>query len=337
MVGQVELCHLGFETRLAEVISSAGRQITRLVEVGMPKIPQYVLNSVFFSYCTRDDAEKGENPMGTGFLAAVPSVAISRVACPPHVYAISNWHVICDAPVIRLHTSGGRPIIIDDLDPAMDWRWVAGGHPHQGDDVAIVPIDLDGEPEVMTIPIDLFMTEKKVTEQQIGVGDDAFMIGLFVDHYTRGATLPKARFGNISMMPSDTTPIEQPNKTTKKSSFVLDMHSRSGFSGSPVFFFRTVGADLDHANSSNIILNKPAMFGLLGLHWGQFTEEFKAPDECGKFFRLEGMSGMTCAIPAWRLLSLFDLDPLPGLREKREAIQRKKLAGLPRAESEGDS
>jgi hypothetical protein len=161
------------------------------------------------------------------------------------------------------------------------------------------------------------------------------MIGLFADHDGHTTNIPKARFGHISMMPNDKAPIEQPNGTTTKSSYVVDMHSRTGFSGSPVFFYRTLGADLAQANRTNVMLNQQPLFGLLGLHWGQFPEEFTSTDEHHRTLRLEGMSGMTCVIPAWRLFHLLNLDELKAMRVKREEEQRKdpKLRGKPRAES----
>ena len=59
---------------------------------------------------------------------------------------------------------------------------------------------------------------------------------------------PAMRFGNISLNP---TPIEQPNQSIKDS-YCLDMNSRTGFSGSPVFMYRTPGSDVQ------FIDNRPA-------------------------------------------------------------------------------
>lgn len=334
MIGALSLRDLEFERRWIEGLSSAGKRITRLVRVGMPKIPQYVLDCVFFLYRDRDAAEAGRDPKGTGFLASMPSGAIRGVACPAHLYAISNWHVIRDAPVVGLRTTNGQRLVLD-FDQAVDWHFTPGGHPHQGDDAAIAIVDLEDKLNVMSIPLGLFVTPQMIASYQIGVGEDVFMMGLFADLADKAHNPPKARFGNISMMPSDGAPIRQPNETSTKSSYVLDMHSRSGFSGSPVFFYRTVGADLDHANTTNMMLNKPALFGLLGLHWGQFPEEFKSKDEYDRQLTLEGMSGMSCAIPAWRLIDLFNVRELKDMRGKKEDEQRRdpKLRGAPRAEA----
>src|SRR5687768_2114902 len=63
----------------------------RLVPFGMPRIPPKFLNSVFYLYKSEDDAERGEDFGGTGFLVGVPS----RNAGHMFVYAVTNWHVAC--------------------------------------------------------------------------------------------------------------------------------------------------------------------------------------------------------------------------------------------------
>src|SRR5258707_1186988 len=66
------------------------------------------------------------------------------------------------------------------------------------------------------------------------VGDDTFMIGLFLDHAGVTTNVPSARFGNISMLPNPRATIRQ-STGYDGVSYVVDMHSRTGFSGSPVF------------------------------------------------------------------------------------------------------
>src|SRR5271170_5484166 len=76
---------------------------------------------------------------------------------------------------------------------------------------------------------------------EIGPGEDVFMVGRFIDHDGKDANIPSVRFGNISTLPQ---PIEQPSGSTNNKSFILDLHSRTGYSGSPVFVYRTPGSDL---------------------------------------------------------------------------------------------
>src|SRR5208337_5394725 len=88
----------------------------------------------------------------------------------------------------------------------------------------------------------VFATEEIVSEYGIGVGDDVFMVGRFINHEGSPTYLPATRFGNISVMPFPI--LKSPQKGP---SYCIDMHSRPGFSGSPVFVYRTPGGNLDVA------------------------------------------------------------------------------------------
>jgi hypothetical protein len=77
----------------------------------------------------------------------------------------------------------------------------------------------------------------------LGAGEDGFMLGLFKDHPGKDRNIVAARFGNLSMVASEEAPIKQPNGSVRPS-HIFDMRSRGGFSGSPVFVYRTPEGDL---------------------------------------------------------------------------------------------
>jgi hypothetical protein len=81
----------------------------------------------------------------------------------------------------------------------------------------------------------------------ITIGEDTFMIGLFASHHGGDWNTPSARFGNISMLASKFAPVAMENGS-KQPCHLVDTHSRGGFSGSPVFAYRTNGADLTKLN-----------------------------------------------------------------------------------------
>lgn len=325
----VTLGSLQFDTIPYRALSTCGFPYERRARIGMPRIPREVLGCTFFLFENRDDAERGDDPCGTGFLVGIPSNVSPRLA-DTHFYAVTNWHVAVrgGASVIKLYTQEGVPEDIREFDPS---EWIFDP---LGEDVAIMPIDLDAATHsAMMISTDLFATKDWIAEHEIGVGDDIFMLGLFVDHALRTTRLPKARFGNISMMPSRRAPIENPlGKTTP--SFILDMHSRSGFSGSPVFVYRTVGSDLTMDGIGGMRLDTPTLFRFLGIHWGPFPEELKAKDDAGKKYTIRGVSGMTCATPAWRIADLLQIDEFRDKRIEREKMQSKdkKITSAPVAE-----
>jgi hypothetical protein len=120
-------------------------------------------------------------------------------------------------------------------------------------------------------------------------------------------------------------PIKQPNGTTADS-FCLDMHSRSGFSGSPVFVYRTIGGDLGETIRT-LQHSQRAFLRFLGIYGGQFPEDLKRGD--GDY--VKGLSGMTCALPAWNIFDVLNHEKLVTQRSLEE-LQLKKYAmehGLP--------
>jgi hypothetical protein len=197
------------------------------------------------------------------------------------------------------------------------------------------------------------------------------MIGLFIDHDGVSTNVPSARFGNISMLPNPKATIEQPTGY-RGESYVIDMHSRTGFSGSPVYVYRTFGSDLtsvwgtefndlEITNLDEVIarvmnhgrggrmrgrIHSNNLFNLLGIHWGQFPEKWELRDKSKleesakrdliiKGAYVEGMSGMTCVIPAWQIMEVLNMPVLRDLRAPDiEAAKRENLSRLkPKPES----
>src|ERR1700693_3020590 len=111
-------------------------------------------------------------------------------------------------------------------------------------DIAVIPMPFNPDHlKAAMLPTQLFVNKEMFeannvgTKGALGVGSDTFMVGRFIDHDGGETNRPAARFGHISVLPA---PIIQPNDVTADS-FCIDMHSRPGYSGSPVFVYRTPG------------------------------------------------------------------------------------------------
>jgi hypothetical protein len=147
---------------------------------------------------------------------------------------------------------------------------------------------------------------------KIGVGDNVFMVGRFLGFDGGITNLPSARFGHISVMP---TPIKQPTGYIGDS-YCIDLNSRTGYSGSPVFVYRTPADNLEEAFRTKKPFAEIHFFlYLLGIHWGQFKEEYPiehygSPIESHAI----GGSGMTLVIPAQRI---YELLCIKAIRDKR--------------------
>jgi hypothetical protein len=325
-----------FERISVPATSTAGTPYRRSVAIGMPRIPPQVLYSTFHLYPTVAAANAGDKFGGTGFFVSYPT---GVPEAPYLLYAVTNWHVaVRDGfSVVRVNTHDGTDIF--DLDPA-DWEFIPGGP-----DMAVVPHRRLGIKEsthqVIALSVDMFLTRHDVVELEINSGEDIFMIGRFVDH--DGSTnynVPSGRFGNISVLPQD---VIQPTGG-KAQSFILDVHSRTGYSGSPVFVYRTFGSDLTtdvlQLQELNILgLATATPFShfikLLGLHWGQFPEQWEIKTKAKSKLStealldqkneryVEGMSGMTLAIPAWIIRDFLDM---PKMKKEREEALKEILS-----------
>jgi hypothetical protein len=343
----------------------------------MPQIPENIISAVFYLYANAEDAKAGRDPGGTGFIVAYEGTIAHKVR-GSHFYAVTNWHVVCGGdegcPVIRLNTQDGGVDIID-LD-CSEWEFIPGKF-----DVAVYPLNIDARiHKVSAIPTFLFAMDPYSPYPigyNIGVGEDAFMLGLFVDHAGITTNIPSARFGNISMLPSAKAVIEQPTGY-KGINYILDMHSRSGFSGSPVFVYRTFGSNLNPSingesfDAIELDINEASidpssfwsgrntfsgrvrggrgairtrnLFKFLGIHWGQFPESWELRDRkhLTKESRrgliadgayIEGLSGMTCVIPAWNVMEVLDMPKLAKLREPSIAAADDAGQRAPRPEA----
>jgi hypothetical protein len=362
MIHGINWHDLEFERVPVVFHSPAGVAQTRWERVGMPLIPQSVISGVFYLYASRSDAEAGRNPGGTGFIVRYDGT-FNHMVSGHHFYGVTNWHVACKKgfSVIRLNKKDGGTDPIE-LGPE-DWHFLPGKH-----DVAVAPLSLDDEiHDVSSISTRQFMErpiEHAMHRHEIGVGDDVFMIGLFIDHNGLATNVPSARFGNISMLPSPKAIIEQPTGYEGQS-YVVDMHSRTGFSGSPVYVYRTFGNDLTSVwgdRFEEIEINNPQtdenfrtitarngrirthnLFRLLGIHYAQFPERWPwseqeetaeaSRDLAAKTGYVEGMSGMTCVIPAWDIVEVLDMPALKDLRHPGVVAAKKAQASKPKAEA----
>jgi hypothetical protein len=190
----------------------------------MPHIEPELADCVFYAVAKRPDGK--ERIGGTGFIVSRPSAELEGIE---HYYAVTNQHVFQGAPNVRVNTNDGlcRTIDIDEVD------WVVKP---LFDDIVVCDITdlLDFATDKVSAVSEASFMSKNQT--RFGMGDDVFMIGLFVQVPGTRRNHPKARFGNISAMANDLELIEQRNGVSRPTHLV-DMHSRTGFPGSPVFVF----------------------------------------------------------------------------------------------------
>jgi hypothetical protein len=323
-VPSVSLTHdLDFKKNRGPAHSPRAERLSKKrIPVGMPRVPQAVRNSAFYLFGSAEDAERGDNSGGSGFIVAVPSERHGKYGHVHH-YAVAAWHVAVrgGSPVIRLNTKDGKSDIFEyDVD-----QWVFDGR----HDIAVLPIRLDPMHDVAAIPAKMMLTPEQVRAAEIGPGDDVIMVGRFMDHDGGPVHRPAFRFGNIAIEPS---PIMQPNMV-RAEAWCIDLHSRTDFSGSPVYVWRTPYADLAPKPAQptpNVGFQmQPELstfFMLLGIHIAQFPEKWEATSD-GKLSHtsrqpllayVEGLGGMTLVLPSWTIRSVLDRPELVQMRAEAE-------------------
>ena len=241
---------------------------------GVPKIGDRFNKAVFFLYRTNPKTGIVEGPLGTGFFTyQFGSGELGKRSV--HYYGITNHHVAIGlgATIIRINTKdGGTRSLPFETE---DWHFVPNG-----DDICAVDIDVSNfQPDDAwdCIPEHTFLTRKEIESREIGLGENAFMVGLFVSHHGGKKNTPGGRFGNLAMLADDSAPIRTEGGFNRPA-HVVDMHARSGFSGSPVFVYRTPFDDLQaNAAASKkttmmLTTGKNMFLGFFGIHCSQFQE-----------------------------------------------------------------
>ncbi len=232
-MGQVHLTE-----RLVKKTFPLGEVYFQWVPKPMARIVDMWFRSVCYLYSSRKDAELGSRSGASGFLFGVESQSGEYA----HVYAVTNKHclteIFCPVEnanpesipelVVRASKRSGDETVIFDSTSRQDWE----DHPN-GDDLSICAVGTyhRDSPEVTWVMHNSVLTQELASNLAIGPGDDTFMVGRFVSHDGIQSNTPVARFGNISMNPTQAIKHNGCNQMA----YLVEERSISGFSGSPVF------------------------------------------------------------------------------------------------------
>jgi hypothetical protein len=262
----------------------------------MPRTNDGLVRVVVYVYPSEGDAKNGTKAGGTGFIVRLTTLT------GWHDYAITNRHNIeeFNSRFVRINTNDRkRPIDI------FEGEWVCS----KSDDIAACELpERRAHFNYDPIWVDWLVTEESARELRIGLGDDLFMVGRFMNHDGKERNIPVVRFGTIAMMPEE--PLIVDNKAQE--SFLIEIRTIAGFSGSPVFI-RIPG----DARSKDPLF-KPNVkdrrllkqFGYLekclGIEWCRVKGETAVmPLLNGSTFDIQVTSGMSGCIPAWKILDFL--------------------------------
>jgi hypothetical protein len=271
----------------------------------MPRIPDNYLESVIYLYASEQGAKEGRNAGGSGFIVGVPSAWPNRA----HLYAVTNRHVIeTGYSVIRLNLVGDKKT---DVREYQDSDWTLDDE----HDLAVLPLDLSEDThKARYVHSGKFLTSRIAFEKNIGVGDEVFMVGRFINASGKQQNYPTARCGNIAMMPHE--PIPNPFTARGQNSFLIEVRTLQGYSGSPVFVYVPI-AEILHKHPGADPLSGEFGPWLLGVEWGHIKGE------------REELSGLAGVVPAWKLLNLINREDLTMTRKIKDDDLAKELKDFP--------
>ena len=271
----------------------------------MPRVPDNFLDAVAFLYPRREEAEAHAKVGGTAFMVGW-LIEVEGVDTPYYVpYMVTCRHVAWGSPVIRLNRKDGNPPDIVDLD--ID-DWIA--HP-QGFDVAATCMLGRFDHAIHSIKylkVEKLFSREHAAHWKIGIGDEVIMIGRLVNYQGRRDNEASVRFGRISKPPGL---IYNPGTCKDQESWAVEMHSRTGFSGSPVSVWRNLFTILD----DDLIVDKSRrqFFGLLGINWGYIK------DEDGENTWLNGV------VPSWQIIETLEVPVLAKIhKDCTETVKKAK-------------
>jgi trypsin-like peptidase len=277
----------------------------------MPRIRDEFLDCVLYLYPSHKDADEGARIGGTGFIVAIPTEGLHQNFWLP--YVVTNKHVIEDGnTIVRLTTRDGRKEIIETDE--RDWIFHS-----DGDDLAIYLISFN--PEIVRfnhIPSKDFLSERDSNRLGVGIGDDVFVVGRFINHEGKQKNTPSARFGCIAQMPNE--PIKVGG--FDQDCFLVEARSIGGYSGSPVFWHVLPFAGGAYRPRGNMQIG-PLLLGVeLGYiwDWTPVCDAARRPTNPATpdAQQVQVNSGMMIVVPAWKLTELINQ---PTAVTKRKEIE----------------
>lgn len=273
------------------------------------QIPDEIRKCVaFICYKTTNETKLA----GTAFFFAVPIEGTES----SFIYLITAKHIIdaiktksADKRVyLRMNLKGaGAQLIGTPID-----EWVF--HPQESNvDVATLNWAPSEEKfDYVALPIKYALTEDIIKKENIGVGDDVFLVGLFANHFGSKRNLPIVRVGNIASMPEEKVRTDYGDIDA----YLVEARSIGGLSGSPVFVYigemRTIGKITQFRKQG-----LPFLYWL-GLMHGHFDLSKLEIDNLieDSLTNLQINMGIAIVVPTWKILEVINQEVFMKAREK---------------------
>jgi hypothetical protein len=190
------------------------------------------------------------------------------------VFLVTARHVIdgirklgIEKVFIRANTAAGTSVWVECASTA--WLF------HPSDKTVDIAALKTGVPEGwdhLVVPLSMCATHEKMASNEVALGDEVFVVGLFRHHHGNQKNIPIVRVGNLAALTEEKV---YTNAFGMIDAYLIEARSIGGLSGSPVFLnlgvVRYVGNAVKHSNGGPIQL-------LLGMIHGHFDVSTRAID-----------------------------------------------------------
>jgi len=283
---------------LVRIDSIEGSYAGTFIGSPMPRIPDDWLDVTFYLYPDFSHAERGEGVGGTGFFCAgpdpdpAPDGAVKAYWAP--IFAVTNRHVIESGfCCVRANKRDGS-VSIFEID---ERSWV---FPDDGSDIAISTSFGTSVAEVEYKSVPGLMTKDKIKKFDIGIGDDVFLVGRFIEWDGKQSNTPVARFGNVAQMPQT---------EDENGKILAEVRSIGGFSGSPVFVHVPPNntSEPKRLNRPDNVRLIPQLLGINSANTAHKSPIREASGrENGYGYYIKANTGLAVVEPAWKLVDLME-------------------------------
>ncbi len=160
---------------------------------------------------------------------------------------------------VRANTTAGQSVWVKCQ--STDWLF----HPtDRSVDVALLHIGVPQDWDHLVIPLSMCVTPKTLLVNEVGLGDEVFVVGLFRHHHGTQRNIPIVRVGNLAALTEEKVNTKDLGLVE---AYLIEARSIGGLSGSPVFLnlgvVRYVEKQVKHSTGGPI-------FFLLGLVHGHY-------------------------------------------------------------------
>jgi hypothetical protein len=199
--------------------------------------------------------------------------------------------------------------------------------------VMVLPFTEVNSLDIVPIPTAMFAKDEIVGSQNLGIGDEVFIAGLFKNAKGAKKNIPIIRIGNVAMMPGEKIffPVEEKPKQSLYAN-LLEARSTGGLSGSPVFIRETVQTRWGF-DSSGGPMGSAARFSSGSFYFfGSMIGQWRVPVAFGDLKEELVNMGIAPMVPAQKIFEILtqpEMEEVMNTLHKQIRQEAQRKDGIP--------